>query len=242
VEPSIVEMGVMAKGAPLRLQGALADGSQAAIVIRGGDTEETFNRKRRAGPIWINSGKVRIGGVPSVLLVFTSAPLPALLSRAEIDRAGLDEEAVKSAMRIVPDDAPSRVRDDYLSLKRDEGRYAFVSSAIHVEPGADGRTRYRLEVPWPIVAPPGWYRVTVYECRNRVVTGQAAARFEVTEVGVAATLRGLAASRALLYGIVAVATMMTLGFGIDRLVATLRRSRYRGARPGKRAPDDFVVH
>jgi hypothetical protein len=237
-----VQMGIVATRVPIRVEGTLAGGSQAAIVIRGGDTEETFNRKRRVGPIWINSGQVHVSGVPALLLAFTSAPPSTLLSRDEIDRAGLDEEAIKRRMRLAPADAPSRVRDDYLSLKRGEGRYAFVPGAIHLEPGPHGRTRYRLEVAWPSVAPPGAYRVTVYECRNRVVTGQASGPLQVTEMGVAATLRGLADRQALLYGLIAVVIMATLGFGIDRLVATVRRSRYRGPRAGARAPKDFVVH
>ena len=45
------------------------------LVIRGPDKEETFNKKVRAGPIWISSGQVHITGVPSLFLSFSPAPV-----------------------------------------------------------------------------------------------------------------------------------------------------------------------
>jgi hypothetical protein len=61
-----------------------------------------------------------------------------------------------------------------------------------------------------------------------MATGVASTILEVREVGLAALMRGLAEHHAGVYGVLAVAVMMMLGFGIDFLVAAVRRCRTRG--------------
>jgi hypothetical protein len=237
--PEVIQMGTFASGARLRIEGTVAANAQAVVVITGRDTDEIFNRKGRVGPIWVNSGKVQVAGVPSLFLAFSPAPLGAFLGREAIERWQLDEAAIKRRVRVRPAaaDRPA-VRDGYVALKVEEGSYRAVTDAVRMEKGAGGAATYAVELLWPKTAPPGSYQATVYECRDKAVTRAVSTSVEVREVGLAAGMRHLADDHAPLYGAIAVVVMMALGFGIDFLVAWFRHSRPR--RPGR--PADALAH
>ncbi|MEW5984705.1 MAG: TIGR02186 family protein [Acidobacteriota bacterium] len=245
LEPPAIEMGMFSSGTRLTASGRVADGAQVVVVVAGADARESFNRKARFGPIWIASGQVHVAGVPSVLHVFSAMPVDAFLRRDVIDRELLDATAVIGRMAVAPAEADEpRIRENYVELKIVEGRFRFDADAVHVERLPQGGARYGLDFVWPSTVPPGRYDATVYECRGGEVVGRATAGVAVREVGVAATVRDFADSRATVYGTLAVALMMTLGFGIDALVARFRRTR--GRRPGRpgdpRAGKALPVH
>jgi len=246
VSPDVVRMTMFATGSEVRVEGRMAADAQAVVVITGPDADETFNRKRRFGPIWLNSGKVEVARVPSLFVLLSPAPLGDLLRPDEIDRARLDEAGLKRRMRVQPPDADlSAVRDDYVALKVGEGRYQFVFDGVRSErDAARGIATYAAELQWPRTAPPDTYQVTVYECRGEVLTRRATATLEVTRAGVAAVLLEAAGNHAMAYGTIAVVVMMVLGFGIDSLVARVRRLRARRTRRPSRtvARNDIAVH
>ncbi len=245
VTPDLVQLGTVASEARLRIDGTVAPDAQAVVVIAGKDADETFNRKGRFGPIWVSAGKVHVTGVPSVLLAYSAAPVATFLPRAAVDAARLDEPALARRMLLAPPDADRpEIREHYLALKRDEGTYRFVTDAVRMGSAASGAAAYELDLVWPSTAPPGPYRATVYECRGGAVTGTASAAVEVREVGLAAFMRRFADGHATAYGVMATGLMMGLGFGIDFLVARIRRVRARrSGRPVEaRARTDDSVH
>jgi hypothetical protein len=233
VAPAVIRMATFGGGGRVRVSGAVEAAAQVIVAIRGSETEEDFNRKGRVGPIWVNSGKLTISRVPSLFLAFSSAPQAAILTPAALQQAGLDEGGLTSRMVVRPPaaDRPA-VRREYVGLKTAEGSYRWDEGAVQVEAPAGGRRRYALDLDWPTTARPGVYTATVYECRDGGIAGTASTRFEVAEAGVAAFMRGLAERRGGLYGSLAVAVMMLLGFSIDALVARLRRARARRPPPG----------
>lgn len=245
LSPSVIEIGTFSSAVRLVVDGTVAGGAQAVVVITGADAHETFNRKGRFGPIWISAGKVDVSGVPAVFLAFSAAPVDTFLSREAIDRSMLDDAAIKRRLVLAPVEADEPLmRDHYLALKLDEGTYRLVTDAVNFEAAAQGGTRYAVEFAWPATVPPGRYQATVYECRGGDVTDRASTTVEVREVGVAALVRRFAERQATVYGTLAVALMMSLGFGIDALVARFRRVRGRrtGRPAGPRAGSDVPVH
>ena len=94
VSPETVNMGTFYGGATVRVEGVTGPDEKVVIVVRGGKVTEVFNKVGRVGPIWVNTGKVTISGVPSLLLAFSSEPLGACLTRAAIDKYGLDLPAI----------------------------------------------------------------------------------------------------------------------------------------------------
>ena len=218
--PSDIRMGTFYDGARLEVTGSIASGSGVVVVIRGPEIEEAFNKKGKIGPLWYNAAKVEISGVPSLFLCFTSDALSGLLSREALDAGQLDEEAIRAQMKVRPpeQDHPT-VRDNYLSLKRQQGIYKVTEGTVKLGAESAGSREFTLGLSWPKKAPPQAYEVRVYECRGGAVVGQASAPLRVEEVGFPARMTEMASNQPYLYGLIAVVVAMIVGLGIDFLAS-----------------------
>lgn len=230
LQPPVIEMGPTYGGARLLIQGTVSPGSQVVVAVRGPGVEEVFNKMGRMGPVWVNDGKVRVSGVPSLFLCFSSGPLDGMLDREALDRDQLDERAILAQMVIRPEAADREtIRSNYLGLKTQQGTFRVSEGAVRIEAaGASAGSRFSLDLAWPKRAPPSTYEVAAYECRGREVVGRASAPLEVREVGFPLTLARLANDRAVLYGALCVLLAMMAGFGIDFLVTRLGKRSLAG--------------
>jgi hypothetical protein len=211
------------------VEGTVAPGAKVVVVVRGQGREENFNRKGRAGPIWVNTGKVHVSGVPSLFLRFTSGAIRTFLNREAIEQHQLDEAAIRHQMRIEPDRDHDLVLSNWITLKSRDGTYALVRDGVHMgAPGAGG-SPFSVEFDWPKKAPPGQYVVAAYECRDGGVTRSASVELPVVKVGFPAWLSGIATERAPFYGIFAVLAAALAGFGIDFLATRIFGKKRVGA-------------
>ncbi len=250
VSPTVVNMGTFYGGAKVRVEGTTLAGSHMVVVVRGVDVTEVFNKVGRMGPIWVNTGKVFISGVPSVCLIYSSCPVANCLCRAELDRCELDREALKKRMQIKPRHEGSEpIADDFLKLKVRQGKYQMngggiqlgeASSSPQMTPAAFQREGsggaapevqkaavipYSLEFIWPKSAAPGKYSVRVYACRNQMVQESTELPLRVQEVGFPALIASTARNRPAVYGVVCIVVAMLAGFGIDFVVSRLFKKR-----------------
>jgi hypothetical protein len=232
VQPRIVEMGAFFRGVTVRVRGVVGHGSRALVTVVGPDKVERFNRKGKFGPIWLNSGSVRISGVPSLFLLFSPEPVGTLLARDAIECHHLDARSLMTLTKVEPPltDADEDVLTSFLALKSRDGSYRFTSGSVLMgEPESTG-TRFSLEFTWPRTAPPATYRVHVYEVHEGVVLQQSSMPLNVVRVGFPSWLARLAEQRASLYGVMAVLISALAGFGIDfimtRLFGAKRVSRH----------------
>jgi len=222
LHPEVIEMGAFYGGAALRISGTVAAGSNVVVVVRGPATEETFNKKRRAGPIWINSGKVHVSGVPALFLGISREPIESILSRGAIDRHQLDEQAILQQMHVDPEGVDEEViRENYMKLKIEEGILQTLEGGLKVEPPQGGRSAYSIEFGWPARARPSTYEIKAYECREGEVVDEVSRNLEVVKVGFPAKVAYLASDRAKVYGILCVLIALIAGFGIDFLASLL---------------------
>jgi hypothetical protein len=220
VTPRVIEAGAFYDGASVRVEGRAAAGSRVILTVSGSDREERFSRKARFGPIWLDASKVRISGVPSLFLRFSTGPVAAMLSRSEIARNHLDQESLVARMRVEPQ-SPNRrddtaIRNNFIALKKDEGTYKLGDGGIVVDDSGHGAS-YALDLHWPKRAPPASYEVRVYEVVQGAVVRTASAPLSVVRTGFPAWIAGMAANHASRYGIFAVLIGAFAGFGIDRL-------------------------
>jgi hypothetical protein len=229
VFPEIVRIGTFYGGARVRVEGVTGVGENIIILVRGGKVKEVFNKIGRVGPIWINTGKVTISDVPSLQLVFSSEPVGTCLTRAAIDKYGLDLPALKKQMHVeskTGDD--ERIADDYFVYKIKQGTYQVENRGIQQgQPDKDG-TPYRLDFTLPKSAGPGQYEIKVLECRAHEVVRNSDLSLKVVEVGFPALIAWLAMEHASAYGIIAVVVAMIAGFGIDFITARLFKRKVVG--------------
>jgi len=224
VTPQVVEMGAFYNGAKIRIEYLSEPDAKPVVVIKGSEVSDVFNVKGRAGPIWVNTGKVSISGVPSLYLSMSPQAVSEFLQPEAIDKYMLDLMALKKQIRIEPREMDRDVlRTEYVKLKTNEHSYRFMSEAVKMgEAGQDG-VPYVIDLEWPRNAPPGDYEVVVYEFRNGSMAKELHAPLKVDRVGFPAFMVSLAKNRTELYGALCVILAVLAGFGMDSLVAALRR-------------------
>lgn len=222
LSPSVIEMGAFYGGATINIEGTVPLDSKVAVAVKGDSVEEVLNRKARAGLIWVNSGKVHVSGIPSLLLVFSQEPIGGLLSRQEIDRYQLDAQALMHSMKMAPPEMDQQaLRADFFKLKERQGIYRFLPNTVSVDAGTSRGVPFRLSIPWSKKAPPGHYEVTVYAIRDNSVISKKSLPLEVRETGFPAWMASLAQGRPMLYGLLAILCALAAGFGIDFIASKL---------------------
>jgi len=218
VTPRLIQVGAFYDGADLRIEGVAAPGARVIVTVTGPDREEAFNRKARFGPVWLNAGKVRISGAPSLFLRFSSQPASGLAP-------GFDEASLAARLHLSPASpdrrADASLRADYLALKKADGVYAFHESGVTLAAPGPAGAPYNVRFRWPKKAPPAEYRVHVFEVRPGEPMAESVYPLLVVRTGFPAWLAGMAENRASLYGITAVLIGALAGFGIDFLTTRL---------------------
>ncbi len=226
ITPSTVEMGTFYGGAKVHVAGIAGAGSKIIVVVRGPSAAEVFNKVGRVGPIWVNTGKVIISGVPALLLLFSSEPINTCLNAAAIDRYQLSLCSLKKHIQIeikAPD--RDRVADDFLAFKAHRATYRITSRSVQLGAPDQGEVPYGLDFEMPRSAKPGEYQVSVLECRNGEVASQSDVNLGLVEVGFPAVVARLAQEQAPLYGIMSIIVAMVAGFGIDFIAARIFRRK-----------------
>jgi uncharacterized protein (TIGR02186 family) len=222
--PEIIRMGAFYSGEWMRISGTVAPGSKVIVLLRGPRTEEVFNRKGRVGPIWINTGKVHISGVPSLFLCYSSEPVNRLLHRDEIERRQLDDQAILRQMVVTPKEMDhATVRADFIALKTGENVYRMISGGVKMGAAGAAGVPYSVDFHWPRKAPPAHYEVRVYECRDGALVGRTTAALDVIEIGFPAMMVALATEHASLYGRGAVLIAALGGAQRARTLRAVRR-------------------
>lgn len=248
VTPSVVEMGAFYGGTKLRVEGTVPAGSKVVVIVRGDEVTEHFNRVGRVGPIWINTSKVSVSGVPSLLLVFSSHAVGDCLCRQAMDECMCDADALKRQIRIEPqEEAADSIAEDFLKLKVRQGNYQMSGGGVRMgnaalalddtsslamageAPEAPTLTEdtepYLLELVWPKSAAVGTYEIRVHACRDGEVKESAVVPLKVVEVGFPAMITSLARERASIYGIASILIAMLAGFGIDFITSRIFKKR-----------------
>jgi uncharacterized protein (TIGR02186 family) len=226
VTPSVVSMGTFYSGARVHVEGTVPQASDVIIDVRGPDTIEVFNKVGRAGPIWVNTGKVSISGIPTLLLVFSTRPVGNCLCRSEIDRCQLDAAALKSKIKIEPHAMASEmVADEFLKLKYRQKSYQLANTGIQMEDPAEVGQHYTLDFNWPKNAAPGTYIVRVCACQGGNVQNSLEVPLRVVEVGFPAMIADLAQDRPATYGIISVVVAVLAGFGIDFIATRIFKKK-----------------
>jgi uncharacterized protein (TIGR02186 family) len=232
ISPPQIEIGLVYRVPPVRIEGEVAAGSEIVVVVRGENKTETFNKKVRAGPIWISSGKVHISGAPSLFLSFSSAPMDSLSERRTLDEQGLTPAGIRRHIHV---DAGGEVvdqealRTSYLNLKTRAGFYQVHNGGVELGRGAGPVVPFSVRFEWPRKAPPGTYTVTAFEWKNGAITPVAEQTMAVVETGFAALIADFATEKPAQYGVVCILLAVIAGFGIDFLATKIFRTGRRVA-------------
>lgn len=248
--PRTIAMGSFYNGASVHVEGDAPLGSGVIIVLRGVDKDEFYNRKQKFGPVWLNADRIHFQHAPSLFYAFASGDEGSLLSRADLDKYGLDEAAILRSMRClchckcnlteagqqsgskdaIPDAAYRKVLEkEFLQAMEQDGVYRTVPRSVTLEQRGSS-VHYRLDFRLPVNLAAGNYRVQVVACAHGHAIARSEGGLSASKAGVAAYIQGLAFGSPWVYGAAAVLIALLTGFAMDFVSSKgLRRRAAPGA-------------
>lgn len=224
ITPPEIQIGLLYRAPPVRIEGEVAAGSQVVVVVRGEEKEEVFNKKVRAGPIWISSGKVHISGAPSLFLCFRSASGDSGAQGRALDELALTPAGIRRQIHVHATGGPAdeeALRTSYVDMKTKAGMYRMYNGGVEFGRSDAAATPFTVRFEWPRKAPPGAYTVTAYEWSHGQIRPVAEQTLEVARTGFAALLAEFATQKPAQYGVLCVLLAVIAGFGIDFLAAKI---------------------
>lgn len=243
--PRTIAMGSFYNGASVHVEGDAPAASGVIVVLRGADKDDFFNRKQKFGPIWLNADRIHFQHAPSLFYAFASGDAESMLSRADLDKYGLDETGILRTLRClchckcnlteagqqsgskdaVPDPAYRAVLEkEFLESREQDGSYRTVPRSVVLERNA-GTLRYKLDFRLPVNLAAGEYRVDVVACDQGHVIARSQGKIAASKAGVAAYVQGLAFGSPWVYGAAAVLIALLTGFAMDLLSSKGLRRR-----------------
>jgi Putative transmembrane protein (Alph_Pro_TM) len=212
VEPQFLKIGSFFGETDLRVWGQAPEGSDVVIEVIGKEVEQELMRKGRHWDLWMNVGEVDIEGAPRLYLVASSNPRLVDQPAATVPWG---YEALRKRTVFhgqLKENEESRIFEQFVRLKESLRLYGIFPDAVKVssdvESGATGQTVFRLNSR----VSPGSYHVCVWAARNGTILKQECVPFTVAVVGLPAFLYSLSSGQPIIYGLLAVALGIVVGF------------------------------
>jgi uncharacterized protein (TIGR02186 family) len=227
LEPNVVSIGAFFSGARITVAGKVPASSEVMITVTGQKEDLELKRKGRAfGLLWMNVGTMTFHQVPSVYLLYTSAPLDTLAEKhPEWWRqlpGGLESLEKKTLITPPCGEEAGALFKEFLKLKKQEGLYALHKGEIQSSQEKDKDRSYEATLRIPAKIPPGRYEVRVSAINGLSVVGAASEYLMVKEVGMPAYLSSFSLNHGMLYGVLAVLTAIGAGLLMDMLFGSKR--------------------
>jgi len=204
-------------GAELLLFGAIAypsgrvpdEPADVAVLLKGPEESIVLREKRKVAGIWTNARETRFRSAPGFYAVASSRPLSSIVRErtAAIYELGL-QNLYLSPSGALPEEA-RRYENGLLDRMRRSGLYAEYPRGVRIR----GGVLYRASIPLPARVPEGTYVAETFLIQNGRVLAGATREVTVAKAGFERWVALFAARYELLYGFVAVALALLLGWG-----------------------------
>jgi hypothetical protein len=209
VEPRAVVAGLFYEGASIHVDATVPPGAAVAVLCRGADAPLLLKKKGKAlGLLWMNVGDASWEEIPELYLLRSSAALDRLAPAGELERLGIGFPALRTRAR--PGPGADSLFGELVQLKERDGLWAIATDGVELRAGAEAVAAV-TELPLPVKAPPGTYRILVYAFLDGRGELAGSGEVEVRQGGVPALIASLAKEHGLLYGVVAVVVAVAVG-------------------------------
>jgi len=207
VQPTRVDINLFYGGATIQVRAHVPASMALALVLEGRRAPLTVKRKGRVwGMLWMNVGDVEFDEVPTTYLLATSARLPDLAPRVELERLGLGYEALALAARGNAGDFRELIK-----LKEKDGLFSVAEGSLRLEPGNGTYSRLSASLRLSAKAPAGQYEIRLFGFQGGEGRCLDSTGLVLEPVGFVRDLHVLATERGLLYGCVAVVVALIAG-------------------------------
>ncbi|AHE57356.1 TIGR02186 family protein [Sphingomonas sanxanigenens] len=217
-----VEIRYSFTGAELLLFGAIIyPGGRAPekradiVVVLKGPTESVIVReKQKIAGIWMNADSARFRSAPSYYAVAASRPIKALVDErtAAIYELGLDNLQLSPASAR-PTDEQRRFTAGLVDLNKRVGLYGEVVGEVEITDDVLYRARLRI----PARVPVGTFTAETFLIQDGKVLAAAVRPIEIRKSGFERFIADAAERWSFVYGLVAVALSLALGWAAGAL-------------------------
>ena len=189
-----------------------SDGDGDIVVTVHGPREvQIVRRKAQVAGIWINRTRLAFADVPGYYAVASSGPLEAIAHPDVLARHEIGVEHLK----LKPIDATgfeiseiAAFQDALVRNKQRQDLYSRTPAPVNFI----GPRLFRATLSFPANVPPGIYRVQVFELSDGQVTDAQRSTLVISKIGLEADIYDFAQQQSALYGLLAVALSLTLGW------------------------------
>jgi uncharacterized protein (TIGR02186 family) len=203
-----VDVTTRFEGQSILLFGAVPRGTDVAIKMVSPEQEVELGRKSRVGPLWLESGQLRVRRMPGLLYLLSSRPLSDLLGNTERQVLRLTLTSALKAAETSGDSLPlSEWQAALLRLKRRRGFYVEDGHGVKLE---GGRLFY-THIDLPPESPLGLYQVSVYLLRDGKMVQRQHRNLVVQEVRLQHWISRMAHAHGWTFGALFTLGMMLLG-------------------------------
>ncbi len=196
-------------GAILYPGGRVPDGRYDMVVeVEGPLNSVTVREKQRVAGIWVNAEARNFRSVPGFYGVASTRPLPQMLERknAFIYQIGLDNLAFSPIGAI--DGDFGRFQSGLTDLKVRQGLFREWPGQVEITE----KVLYRARIDLPASVPVGQYKTRAYLVTNGRVVASATGRIRIGKTGFERGVELAAQNYGVLYGLLAVAISLALGW------------------------------
>lgn len=204
-------------GAILDPQGTRAGRDYDIVVVLKGPTQSiTVREKQKHAGIWLNAASARFRSAPSYYAVASSRPLDQIVDArtAAIYELGLPFIQLSPIGTIRPDEQ-IRFAAGLAQLMADEQLYQEDPQGVQV----NEQVLYQARIKLPSNVQTGTYTAETFAITRGRVVASAIARVEVKKRGFERLIADFARHQAFLYGLLAVAISVFMGWAAGRLFA-----------------------
>ena len=181
------------------------------VTVHGPRQDQMVRRKAEVAGIWINRSRLAFAQVPGYSAVAASGPLEEIANPDVLARHELGVEHLK----LVPIDAAgleiSEIAAFQDALVRNKQRQSLYSSTP-APVNFIGERLFRTTLYFPANVPPGIYHVQVFELTDGEITGAQRSTLVISKIGIEADLFDFAQQQSALYGLMAIALSLSLGW------------------------------
>ncbi len=212
-------------GELVRVSGIVSPRCDVVVKLTSPREPATFSRMGKVGPFWLSRGRVYFDNVPWMYKEKCSSPLQQILSPSEQIRYHLGFQGLRASLKIrnSVDDADVYL-NELIAVREASRLYSLAETGVRRQGSHFSTTFF-----WPPGAPSGRYEIEAMAIANWRVAAIRTAFIEIHKVGIEAFIGNFARSNGVLYGLLAVALAVAVGYSMSLLFALFRRSAPRPA-------------
>jgi len=186
------------------------------VVLKGPTEAVEVREKARVAGIWINADNTAFRSAPSYYSVVSSRPIAEIVDAktAAIYELGLDWLQL-SPIGVIDLEEQARFSAGLVDLRKRQGLYQQVDDGVRISE----QVLYQARIQLPSSVQTGTYTAETFAIIRGRVIASATAKVEVRKVGFERLVEVFAHQQSLLYGLLAVAVSILMGWIAGRLFA-----------------------